>query len=83
MCFKGGSKRTPIKFETVALYLIVDNNVVFGRHVIGNVVVHDEPEQSVQQRQVDLFIHLFKLGLKKHIAFTFHYIPDILQIVDT
>lgn len=64
-------------------YLIIDNNIVLCCHIISNVVVHNEPQQPIQQGQVNLLIHLLKLWLKKHIAFTFCYIPDILQIVDT
>ena len=58
--------------------LVVDDHVVLGRHVIGNVVVDDEAQQSIQQRQVDLFVELLELGLKHHVALAISRLPHIL-----
>ena len=35
--------------------LVRDHHVVLGRHVVRDVVVQDQPQQPVQQRQVHLF----------------------------
>lgn len=36
--------------------LVVDDNVVLGRHVVCNVVIHDQPQQTIEQRQVYLMM---------------------------
>lgn len=41
-------------------YLVVDDHIVLGSHVVGNVVVHNQPEEAVEQRQVNLLVHFFK-----------------------
>lgn len=63
--------------------LIVNNNVVFGRHVIGNVVINNETQKPVQQRQVNLLVHLLIARLQHDIAFAFCCLPHILQVVDS
>lgn len=40
--------------------LVVDDDVVLGCHVIGNVVIDDQAQQSIEQCQIDLFVELFK-----------------------
>ena len=42
------------------LHLIVDDHVVLGSHVVCDVVVHNQSEQPVEQRQVNLLVHLLK-----------------------
>mmetsp|Transcript_46 Transcript_46/g.74 ORF Transcript_46/g.74 Transcript_46/m.74 type:complete len:259 (-) Transcript_46:3765-4541(-) len=41
--------------------LVADGHIVLGRHVVSNVVINNQTQKTVQERQVDLFIHLFKL----------------------
>ena len=48
--------------------LVVDDDVVLGRHVVGDVVVEDEAEQPVEQREVHLLVHLGELRLHAHDA---------------
>lgn len=36
--------------------LVVDNDIVLGCHVVGDVVVHDESEEPVEEGQVNLLI---------------------------
>ncbi len=64
-------------------HLIVDDNVVFGRHVIGDVVVDDETKQSVEKRQIDLLVHLLKVRLQHDVTLPFTGVPHVLQVVDT
>ena len=35
-------------------FLVVDDNVVLGGHVVRNVMVHNEPQQAIQKSQVHL-----------------------------
>lgn len=37
-------------------YLVIDDNVIFSGHVIGDIVIHDQPEQPIEECQVNLFI---------------------------
>lgn len=63
-------------------YLVVDDHVVLGCHVISNVVVNNKTQQSVKQCQIDLLVHLLIAGLEHHIAFSFSSLPHVLQVVD-
>lgn len=63
--------------------LIVNDNIVFGRHVIGNVVIHNETQKPVQQCQVNLLIHLLVARLQHDVTFTLCCLPHILQVVDS
>jgi len=40
------------------LVLVVDNDIVLGRHVIGDVVVDNQIKKSVKKSQIDLYIQL-------------------------
>ena len=59
-----------------------DVDVVLGRHVVGDVVVEDEAQQPVEQRQVDLLVHLGELRLDAHDAVAVGRVPDVGQVVD-
>merc|ERR1719422_1271412 len=48
--------------------LVVDDNVVLGRHVVSNIVVNDEPEESVEKCEINLLIELLKLALHHDVA---------------
>ena len=67
----------------VLLYLVVDDNVVFGCHVISDVVVDDEPEQPVEEREIDLLVHLLEVRLQHDVTLALTRVPHILQVVDT
>ncbi len=58
--------------------LVVDNNVVLGRHVICNVVVDNQTKKSVQKSQIDLFIQLVQLALHHDIALAVRRLPNVL-----
>ena len=59
--------------------LVVDDHVVLGRHVIGNVVIDDETQQTIEQRQIDLFVQLLETRLEHHVTFTIRSLPHILR----
>ena len=58
--------------------LVVDDHVILGGHVVGNVVVHDQPEQPVEQGQVNLFVELLEVALHHHVAFPVRCLPNVL-----
>ena len=43
---------------SVVHVLVGNHHVVFGSHVVGQIVVHNQPQQSVQQSQVHLLENL-------------------------
>ena len=59
--------------------LVVDDHVVLGRHVVGNVVVDDEAQQPVEERQVDLLVELLEPALHHDIALAVTGLPNILE----
>lgn len=63
-------------------HLVVDDHVVLGGHVVSDVVVHDETQQSVEQRQIYFLIHLFIARFQHHVTLSLHRLPHILQVVD-
>ena len=63
--------------------LVVDDDVVLGSHVVCNVVVDNESEQSVEQSKIYLLIELLKMALHHHITLPLSYLPYLLKIVDT
>ena len=52
------------------------------RHVVRDVVVENQPEQPVEQRQVDLVGHLGQLRLQHHHRLALGRVPHALQVVD-
>ncbi len=59
-------------------YFEVDDDVVLAGHVVGNVVIHNETQQTVQQSQVHLLVHAIEMGLHEHIALAIRCVPYIL-----
>ena len=46
--------------------LVVDDNVVLGRHVVCDVVVNNQSQQAVQKGEVHLLRDVLELALKDH-----------------
>ena len=46
-------------------------------------MIHDESEQSIQQRQVNLLVELFVLRLEHHDALAFASLPYVRQVIDS
>ena len=63
-------------------YLVVDDDVVFGGHVISNVVVHNEPEQPVEEGQINLLVDLLIPRLQHHVTLSLTGVPHVVQVVD-
>ena len=59
--------------------LIVDHHVVLSSHVISNVMIHDETEESVKQGQINLLIELLECALHHDVTLTIARLPDVLQ----
>ena len=62
--------------------LVVDHHVVLGCHVVSNVVVHDQPEKSVEKGEINLLVEFLKLALHHDGALAVPGLPDVLQVVD-
>ena len=67
----------------VSTGLVVDDDVVLRRHVIRNVEVNDEPQQLIEQSQVDLLVQLLQLGLHEDVALAVGRLPNLLQVVNS
>ena len=59
-----------------------DLHVALLRHVIRQVRVHDQPQQTRQQRRVDLLEHLVERRLHQHVALAVVAGPEVRQVVD-
>mmetsp|Transcript_33281 Transcript_33281/g.109100 ORF Transcript_33281/g.109100 Transcript_33281/m.109100 type:complete len:1053 (+) Transcript_33281:4096-7254(+) len=61
---------------------VIDDDVVLRSHVVRDVVIHDQPQQAVQQRQVNLLRNVFELGLENDDALAIRGVPHIRQVID-
>ena len=59
--------------------LVVDHHVVLSSHVISNVVIHDETEESVKQGQINLLIELLEGALHHDVTLTIARLPHVLD----
>ena len=48
--------------------LVVDDNVVLCRHVVCDIVIHDQSQESIEQGQVHFLRDVFELALEHHDA---------------
>lgn len=46
-------------------------------------MVKDETQQSIEKRQIDLFVNFWKDCLHKNITLSFARLPDVGQIIDS
>lgn len=69
---------------SVYVYDVIDKrtSVILRRYVVGQIVVQNQPQQSVEQRQIDLLIDLRQDSLHQDITFAFTGLPDVSQVVD-
>mmetsp|Transcript_42357 Transcript_42357/g.95841 ORF Transcript_42357/g.95841 Transcript_42357/m.95841 type:complete len:242 (-) Transcript_42357:2172-2897(-) len=61
--------------------LEANRHVVFGRHVVGDVVVHNKTEEAVEEGQVHLLVHLAELRLEHHNALALLGFPNLLKVI--
>ena len=59
-----------------------DDDVVLRRHVVGDVVVDDEAQQTVEQCKVDLLVDLLELSLEHDDALALGRVPHVVKVVD-
>ena len=65
-------------------HILPDNRyVIFCRDVVSQVVIHDQTQQAIQQRYINLVKYFRQRRLHEHITFTMRSVPYILQIIDT
>lgn len=57
--------------------------VVLCGNIIGQIMIEDESEQTIEQSQIDLLVNLRQHGFHQDIALSFAGFPNVSQIVDT
>lgn len=62
--------------------LVGEDRVVLGGDVVGQVVVEDEPQEPIEQRQVHLFVDLGEDRLHHDVGLAVGRLPDVGQVVD-
>ena len=60
----------------------IDTDVVFGGHVISNVMVNDKPEESIQESEINLLIYFIETGLEQDKRLPLRGIPSTMQVID-
>ena len=63
--------------------LVIQLYVVLGGDVVRQIVIHNETQQPVQQRQIYLFIDLRQLGLNHDITLPICSFPNPAKVIDT
>ena len=59
-----------------------DYHIILRSHVIGQVVINNQPEELVQEGEVNLIVELLKFGLHQHDTLIFGDIPYISEVID-
>lgn len=57
------------------------HNIVLRSHVVGQVVVYDQPQQSIKQGQVHLFVDFIVLCLHEYHRLALGRVPYVCQVV--
>ncbi len=60
----------------------IDADIVFGGHVISDVMVDDKPEETIQKSEIDLLIDFIETGLEQDKRLTLTGIPSTMQVID-
>jgi hypothetical protein len=63
--------------------LVCQNNVVLRCAVICQVVIHDESQQPIKEREIHLFVDFGQLRFNHNVAFAIGCLPDVVQVIDT
>ena len=68
-----GLGKTCVQLRSCQLsaYLVVDDDVVLGGHIIGDVMIHDESQQPIEQGQIYLLVELLELCLEHDVTLSF------------
>mmetsp|Transcript_15454 Transcript_15454/g.29757 ORF Transcript_15454/g.29757 Transcript_15454/m.29757 type:complete len:203 (-) Transcript_15454:2932-3540(-) len=62
--------------------LVRNHHVVLRCHVVGNVVINNQAQQSVEHGQIHLLVHLLKTGLQHHHTLAVVRVPHVREVVD-
>ncbi len=57
--------------------------IIFGRDVVGQVVIQDETKQAIQERQVDFLVNLGQHRLHQYYTFSIAGLPYVRQVIDS
>ena len=66
----------------MVLTLVRQDRVVLCCDVVGQVVVQDKPEKTVEERQINLLVDFGQYSLYHDNAFAIARFPYVVQIVD-
>jgi len=73
--------------DSVAVRVIhileVDNNIILSCHVISDIVIDDESQQSIQESQIDFLVDFLETGFQQNNTLAFRSIPYSLEVIDT
>lgn len=61
---------------------ILNSDVVLRNHVVCQVVIDNEPQKSIHQGVVHLFVDFLKLGLHQDNTLIVLHVPNISQVID-
>lgn len=70
------------KYKTRKERININTSVVLRGDVVRQIVIENEAEKTIEQRQVDLLGDLRKDSLHEDIAFSFTCLPNIREIVN-
>jgi hypothetical protein len=62
--------------------LEINNHVILRRHILGYIMIHNQPQEPTQKQQINLLIHLIQLRLEQHQRLPLTHIPHPMQIIN-
>ena len=62
--------------------LVRQHRIVLRRDIVSQVVVQNQTQQTIEQREIDLLVHLRENRLHEHVALALARLPDVGQVVD-
>jgi hypothetical protein len=74
--------RLGVSNESLRQELKVHTSIVFRCDVVGQIVIQNETQQSVEESEINLLIYLGQYSFHEHVTFTVTGFPDIGQIVN-
>ena len=72
----------PITIRMVHI-LEIYHNIVLSSHIIGDILVDNQPQKPIEQSQVDFFVHFFESGFQNDQGLSLGDVPDAVEVVDT
>jgi hypothetical protein len=62
--------------------LEINNHIILRRHILGYIMIHNQPQEPTQKQQINLLIHLIQLRLEQHQRLPLTHIPHPMQIIN-